>query len=64
MYFHQVWLDNLAMVELLTINSFLFSFPHQIIQGLDVLLNLIVISYFDSFSGRFETMEGTFPDES
>ena len=52
------------MVELLTINSFLFPFPHQIIQGLDVLLNLIVISYFDSFSGRFETMEGTFPDES
>ena len=64
MYFHQVWLDNLVMVELLTINSFLFPFPHQIIQGLDVLLNLIVISYFDSFSGRFETMEGTFPDES
>ena len=52
------------MVELLTINFFLFPFPHQIIQGLDVLLNLIVISYFDSFSGRFEAMEGTFPDES
>ena len=49
------------MVELLTINSFLFSFPHQIIQGLDVLLNLIVISYFDSFSDRFEAMKGNFP---
>ena len=49
------------MVELLTINSFHFPFPHQIIQGLDVLLNLIVISYFDSFSGRFEAMKGNFP---
>ena len=34
------------MVFLLTINSFHFSFPHQISGGLDVLLNLIVISNF------------------
>ena len=49
------------MVELLNSNYFLFPFPHQIIGGLDVLLNLIVISYFDSLSGRFETMKGNFP---
>ena len=49
------------MVELLTINSFLFPFPHQIIGGLDVLLNLIVISYFDYFSDFSEPMAGNFP---
>ena len=53
--------DNLTMVALLTINSFHFSFPHQIIGDLDVLLNLIVISYFDSFSDQFKTMKGNFP---
>ena len=49
------------MVELLTINSFLFPFPHHIVGGLDVLLNLIVISYFVSFSVRSENMKGNFP---
>ena len=52
---------TMTMVELLTINSFLFPFPYQIIGGFDVLLNPIVISYFDSFSARFEMMKGNFP---
>ena len=58
---YELCTDNLTMVALLTINSFLFPFPHQIIGGLDVLLNLIVISYFDSFSDQFKMIKGNFP---
>ena len=46
------------MAKLLTINCFPFPFPHQIIGGLDVLLNLIVISDFVSL---LEMMKGNFP---
>ena len=45
------------MVALLTINSFPFPFPHQIIGGLNVLLNLI----FFSLSDRFKMMEAILP---
>ena len=58
---YELCTDNLTMVALLTINSLPFPFPHQIIGGLDVLLHLIVISYFDSFSDQFKTMKGNFP---
>ena len=58
---YELCTDNLTMVALLTINSFLFPFPHQIIGGLDVLLNLIVISYFVSLLEQFEMMKGNFP---
>ena len=45
----QSLIGNLTLAALLTINSFHFPFPHKISGGLDILLNLIVISHFVSF---------------
>ena len=46
MYVHQVWLDNLTLVALLTINSFPITIPHKISGGLNAFSYLIVISHF------------------
>ena len=58
MYVLQVALDNLTTVALLTINSCPFPFPHKISGVLNVLLYLIVISYFVLFS---DVREGNYP---
>ena len=58
MYVLQVVLDNLTTVALLTINSCPFPFPHKISGVLNVLLYLIVISYFVLFS---DVREGNYP---
>ena len=60
MYCHQVWLDKLTLVALLTINSFSFPFPHKIGGSLDVLLCLIVISYSVFFSDWLKKMKGNY----
>ena len=46
MYVHQVWLDNLTLVALLTINSLPITIPHKISGGLNVFSYLIIISHF------------------
>ena len=46
MYVHQVWLDNLTLVVLLTINSFPFTIPYKISGGLNAFSFLVVISHF------------------
>ena len=60
MYFHQVWLDNLTLVALLTINSFPFPFPHKISGDLDILWYPIIISHFLFFSEREKWLKGNY----
>ena len=57
----QSLIGNLTLAALLTINSFHFPFPHKISGGLDILLNLIVISHFVSFPGPSKLIKGNYP---
>ena len=58
MYFHQVWLDNLTLVALLTINSFPITIPHKISGSLNVFSYLIVISHFVFILEAMKSHEG------
>ena len=58
----QSLIGNLTLAALLTINSFhSVPIPHKISGGLDILLNLIVISHFVSFPGPSKLIKGNYP---